>query len=144
MDLGRIKDFKLDLLYEDGTNTGAVISSYKPPRPAYFRKGIRTIDGYTYFQKDIKSDCIIDFTIAFQIKGKTDSETLSNINKFIKFRNRYTERFIFIDEFGTTYKGYFQNKYDLDTPIEGDIYYINLELLCNHEVSGWVKDNGKV
>ncbi|MGU9539652.1 hypothetical protein ACQX0N_11875 [Clostridium tepidum] len=144
MDLNRIKDFKLDLLYEDGTNVGGIISNYKPPRPAHFRKGIRTIDGYTYFQKDITSDCIISFSITFQIKGKDDKETESNIKKFIKFRNNYGSRFIFVDEFGTKYKGYFQNKYDIDTPIEGDIYYIGLEMLCNHEVSGWVKDNGKV
>nr|WP_243464739.1 hypothetical protein [Clostridium botulinum] len=29
MDLNRIKDFKVDLLYEDGKNTGGVITNYK-------------------------------------------------------------------------------------------------------------------
>ncbi|HCL4548931.1 hypothetical protein EXM36_07815 [Clostridium botulinum] len=144
MDLNRIKDFKVDLLYEDGKNTGGVITNYKPPRPAYFRKGIRTVQGYTYFEKNIKSDCIIEFTVVFNIKGENDEETQSNITKFLDFRKNYSGRFIFVDEFGIQYKGYLQNKFEIDTPIEGDIYYINLELLCNHEASGWVKDNGKV
>lgn len=29
MDLNRIKDFKVDLLYEDEKNTGGVITNYK-------------------------------------------------------------------------------------------------------------------
>lgn len=144
MDLNRIKDFKTELLYANGINVGGTISSYKPPRPTNFRKGTRVIHGYTYFQNNSTSDCIIDFTIAFNIKGRTEAETEENISKFLKFRNKYSERFIFIDEFGVIYKGYLQNKYDIVTPVEGDIYYIGLELLCNHDVSGWVKDNDKV
>ncbi|NFH48306.1 hypothetical protein FC976_14040, partial [Clostridium sporogenes] len=70
--------------------------------------------------------------------------TQSNITKFLNFRKNYSGKFIFVDEFGIQYKGYLQNKFEIDTPIEGDIYYINLELLCNHEASGWVKDNGKM
>ncbi|WP_142415490.1 hypothetical protein [Clostridium culturomicum] len=144
MDLDRIKDFKIDLLYEDGSNAGGEITNYKPPRPTHFRKGTKAIHGYTYFQNNSTSDCVIDFTIVFQIKGESGQETKSNIEKFLKFRNSYKERFTLIDEFGIKYKGYIQNKYELDTPIEGDIYYISIELLCNHDVSGWVSDNAKV
>ncbi|MBC2579998.1 hypothetical protein [Clostridium sp. DJ247] len=141
MDISRLKDFQIDLLYEDGSETGGVINNYKPPKPAYFRKGTRTIGGYTQFQNNTASDCIIDFTIVFQIKGNTDIETVANAQKYMKFIQNYANRFILINEFGIVYKGYIQNKFDLNTPIEGDIYYIDVELLCNHSVTGWVSDD---
>jgi hypothetical protein len=140
MDISNLADFKVQLQYSDGADTGGVISSYKPPRPAYFRKAVRTISGYSQFQDNVASDCIIEFTIAFQIKGDTDAETLANAQKYYNFANRFSERFILINELGVTYKGYFQEKYDLETPIEGDIYYIATQMLCNHPISGWVRD----
>ncbi|WPC42966.1 hypothetical protein [Clostridium sp. JS66] len=140
MDISRLKDFVVELFYDDGTETGGIISNYKPPRPAYFRKGVRTISGYTQFQDNVKSDCIIEFMISFQIKGNTDVETEANAQKYMKFIQKYSQRFILKNEFGIIYKGYIQNKFDLNTPIEGDIYYINVEMLCNHDISGWVSD----
>lgn len=137
----RLEGFNIQFLYSDGSDTGAVITNYKPPRPAYFRKGIRTISGYTQFQENVKSDCIVEFTAAFQIKGETDAETQSNAQKYLTFLTRCTERFTLINELGVTYKGYIQEKFDPDTPIEGDIYYISTELLCNHDISGWVSDD---
>ncbi|AKA70129.1 hypothetical protein [Clostridium scatologenes] len=144
MDITRLKDFKVELFYEDGIETGGIISSYKPPHPAYFRKGVRTISGYTQFQDNIKTDCIIEFTISFQIKGENDTETETNAKKYLDFIERYSKRFILKNEFGIIYKGYIQNKFDLSTPIEGDIYYINVEMLCNHDISGWVSDSNGI
>lgn len=141
MDIPRLEGFNIQFLYSDGTDTGAIITNYKPPRPAYFRKGIRTISGYTQFQENVKSDCIIEFTAAFQIKGNTDAETQANAQKYLNFLSRCTERFTLINELGVTYKGYIQEKFDPDTPIEGDIYYISTQLLCNHDISGWVSDD---
>lgn len=140
MDITRLKAFNIDLKYIDGADTGGVITNYKPPRPAYFRKAVRTISGYTKFQDNVKSDCIIEFTVAFQIKGETDEETQENASKYLEFVKRYSERFILINEFGVTYKGYLQDKFEPETPVEGDIYYIATQMLCNHDVSGWVSD----
>ena len=56
-----------------------------------------------------------------------ETHTLEQIKRFKEFRNKYIERFIFIDEFGTEYRGYFQGNFDIDTPIEGDIYYMSIE-----------------
>ncbi|MEY7998602.1 hypothetical protein AB8U03_00050 [Clostridium sp. Mt-5] len=141
MDISRLNGFNVQFLYSDGIDTGSVITNYKPPRPAYFRKGIRTISGYTQFQENIKSDCIVECTLSFQIKGDTDAETQANAQKYLTFLSRCTERFTLINEFGVTYKGYIQEKFDPDTPIEGDIYYIAIQLLCNHDISGWVSDD---
>lgn len=140
-----LEEFKQSLLYDnDGSDTGASITNYKPPRPPYFRKGTRTIGGYTQFQDEICSDCIIEFTAVFPIKGDYDAQTEENIDKFLKFRKNYSQRFRFIDEFGTVFKGYIQDKFDIDTPVEGDIYYISISLLCNHDVSGWTSDDSSL
>lgn len=124
-------DFNLILKYDNGTNTGAIITNYRSPVPVTLRKGNKSLTGYTVFQKPIKSDTVIKFSIAFEIH--TDEQK----NAFKEFRNRYTERFIFIDEFGVEYRGYFQGNFDLTTPIEGDIYYMNCELLCPCPITGW-------
>lgn len=140
MDSNRLKNFDVNINYKEGSDIGGVVSSYKPPRPAYFRKAVRTISGYTQFQDNIHSDCIIELTIAFQIRGDTPEETQLNANSYLEFVKRYSERFTLINEFGITYKGYFQDKFEPETPIEGDIYYISTQMLCNHDVSGWVSD----
>ena len=144
MDSTRLKNFDVNVNYIDGSAIGGVVSSYKPPRPAYFRKVVRTISGYSQFQDNICSDCIIELTLAFQIKGDTPEETQANALKYLEFVSRYSERFIFTNEFGILYKGYFQDKFEPDTPIEGDIYYISTQMLCNHSVTGWVSDSSGV
>lgn len=141
----RLKDFQCNLMYENEEETGAIITNYTPAIPVVLRPCVKTVHGFSYFQNSKKqSDCKIKFQAAFQIKGETEEETKNNINKFLKFRNSYQDRFIFKDEFGTLYKGYFQGTYNIDTKIEGDIYYFSLELLCNHDISGWKKDNDKL
>lgn len=137
----RLEEFNIQLLYDDGTDTGAIITNYKPPYPAYYRKGVRTISGYTQFQQNFKSDCIIECTLAFQVKGETDEETQNNVETYLMFLNRYFERLTLINEFDVTYKGYIQEQFEPSTPVEGDIYYIAIHLLCNHDVSGWVSDD---
>lgn len=144
MDISRLKEFNIQLLYSDGADTGAAITNYKPPRPAYFRKAVRTVSGYSQFQDNVKSDCIVEFTVAFQIKGDTDAKTQINAQKYLEFVRRYSERLTLVNEFGVTYKGYLQEKFDLDTTIEGDIYYIATQMLCNHDVSGWTGDTDAV
>lgn len=131
-------DFNLQLKYDNGINTGAIITNYKPPVPTQMRKGNKSLTGYTVFQLPVKSDTLIKFSVAFE------THTLEQIKRFKEFRNKYTERFIFIDEFGTEYRGYFQGNFDIDTPIEGDIYYISIEMLCPCPITGWEKglDNG--
>lgn len=129
-------EFNLTLKYDDGINTGAIITNYKPPVPVTLRKGNKSLTGYTVFQDPIKSDTLIKFSVAFE------THTPEQINRFKEFRNRYTERFIFIDEFGTEYRGYFQGNFDLGTPIEGDIYYMSCELLCPCGIVGWSDSNG--
>ena len=131
-------DFNLQLKYDNGTDTGAVITNYKPPVPVTLRKGNKSLTGYTVFQDAVKSDTLIKFSVAFE------TNTQQAINRFKEFRNRYTERFIFIDEFGTEYRGYFQGNFDLDTPIEGDIYYMSCELLCPCPITGWNGDSNEL
>ncbi|BFN04377.1 hypothetical protein [Clostridium tetani] len=80
----------------------------------------------------------IKFSVAFE------THTPEQIAKFKEFRNRYNERFIFIDEFGTEYRGYFQGNFDIDTPIEGDIYYMSCELICPCGIEGWNGDSNEL
>lgn len=145
MDLNRLKIFKCNLLYENGEETGAIITNYTPAVPVSLRPCVKTVHGFSYFQNNKKqSDCKIKFQAAFQVRGLSENETRDNINKLLQFRRSYQDRFIFKDEFGILYKGYFNSNYEITTPIEGDIYYFSLELLCNHDVAGWVKDNEKI
>ncbi|MGY0372471.1 hypothetical protein [Clostridium sp. JNZ J1-5] len=114
-----------------GTEVQGVITNYKPPVPVLNNKGNKVLLGYTHFQEGIKADTNIKFSIAFDINTEIDKEN------FKEFRSKYNEYFYFKDEFNTIYKGKFVNTYDIDMPIEGDIYYIGLELLCGHDISGY-------
>ncbi|MBU3208515.1 hypothetical protein KPL28_02560 [Clostridium algidicarnis] len=124
-------NFNLQLKYDNGIDTGAIMTNYKPPVPIQMRKGNKSLRGHTVFQDPIKSDTLIKFSVAFE------THTPGQIIKFKEFRNKYNERFIFVDEFGTEYRGYFQGSFDLNTPIEGDIYYMGCELLCPCAIDGW-------
>jgi len=44
--------------------------------------------------------------------------------------------FTFIDEWNYIYTGRIQDNMSMDMPIEGDIYYVGVEMICNCEVSG--------
>lgn len=128
-------NFNLSLKYDNGIDTGGTITNYKPPVPVDLRKGNKSLRGYTIFQDAILSDTLIKFSIAFE------THTKEEIEKFKLFRSKYSERFIFFDEFGTEFRGYFQGKIDIDTPIEGDIYYISVEMLCPCGLAGWKGEN---
>ena len=116
-----------------GAEVKGIITNYKPPAPAINNKGNRVLLGYTHFQDGIKADTQIKFSIAF------DMNTEEDIKNFKEFRSRYNEYFYFMDEFNIIYKGKFVNTYDIEMPIEGDIYYISLELLCGHDITGYVE-----
>lgn len=125
---------KLYFSNEDGTKgieVQAVVANYKPPAPILNNKGNKVLLGYTHFQQELKSDTKIKFSIVFDINTQED------INNFKEFRSKYNEYFYFIDELETLYKGKFINEYNIETPIEGEIYYISLELLCGHDISGY-------
>nr|KEH90491.1 hypothetical protein Z963_p0048 [Clostridium botulinum C/D str. It1] len=117
--------------YDNGIDTGGTVTNYKPPVPVDLRKGNKSLHGYTIFQDAIATDTLIKFSIAFE------THTKEEIDKFKLFRSKYSERFIFLDEFGTEFRGYLQGKIEIDTPIEGDIYYISLEMLCPCGIDGW-------
>lgn len=144
MDLSRRRNFLVELFYEDMSPTGGYIIDYKPPKPTSFRKGVKAIHGYTYFQEDVFSDCEIGFTIVFQIDDESEVEVTKNIDKYIKFIKNYGSRFVLKDEFGRLFKGHFQGEFNVETPVEGDVYHISVKMLCNHEITGWVKDNEKL
>ncbi|KEI12796.1 hypothetical protein FDJ70_07560 [Clostridium botulinum] len=114
-----------------GNNVGGVITKYKPPAPKLEVKSNKVLLGYTHFQEEIKSDTVIKFSIAFDISSEVDKL------KYLKFIRSYNQYFYFVDEFGVKFKGKFVNTFDTDMPIEGEIYYISLEMLCPHSVEGF-------
>lgn len=128
-------DFNLSLKYENGIDCGGTITNYKPPVPVSLRKGNQSLHGHTIFQDPIDSDTLIAFSIAFE------THTEEQIKTFKLFRSKFSERFIFLDEFKTEYRGYLQGKIGINTPIEGDIYYMSLEMLCPCGIEGWKGDN---
>ncbi|MCB2300399.1 hypothetical protein [Clostridium tagluense] len=115
-----------------GAEVPGTITNYKPPAPVLDTKGNKVLLGYTHFQDGIKSDTIIKFTIVFDINS------IEDVNNFKKFRSKYNEFFYFVDELKTLYKGRLTGAYEIDSPIEGDIYYIGLEMLCGHDIMGCV------
>lgn len=114
-----------------GGNVGGVITNYKPPVPKLDVKGNKVLLGYTHFQEGIKSDTTIRFSIVFDINSEEDKL------KYLKFIRSYNQYFYFIDEFGIKFKGKFISTFDPDMPIEGEIYYISLEMLCPHDIAGF-------
>lgn len=118
------------LFYEDGSEVNGVITNYKPPIPSFRIIKNKPIKGNTRFQTlKGKNDTKIKFSVAFNI---IDSGTAS----YKKFMSHYGDLFQFIDEWGDTYTGRIETNLDIDMPIEADIYYISVEMLCNCEVTG--------
>lgn len=138
MDLNRLKEFNIDFKYDDGSNVGGIVCKYKPPIPASLRQGNKSLHGYTIFQDKSKSDTKIKFSVAFETK------TEEQIDNFLKFRTNFNERFVLIDEFRIEFRGYLSGNLDIDTPIEGDIYYISLEMLCPCGLDGWKGENNEL
>ena len=135
MDLDRVKNFNIDFKYDDGSNVGGIVCKYKPPVPTNLRQGNKALHGNTIFQDKNKSDTKIKFSVAFETKKE------DQINNFLKFRTKFQERFIVVDEFGIEFRGYLSGNLDIDTPIEGDIYYVSLEMICPCGLDGWEGDS---
>ncbi|EKQ52750.1 MULTISPECIES: hypothetical protein [unclassified Clostridium] len=118
------------LFYEDGSEVNGVVTNYKPPLPSFNTIKNKPLKGNTRFQTiNGKNDTKIRFTLAFNIIdcGK---------DSYKKFLIHYGDLFKFKDEWGYTYTGRLEPSMDIDMPIEADIYYIAVEMLCNCEVSG--------
>ena len=122
--------YDLKLYYEDGTEVNGVITNYKPPLPSFKVIKNKPLKGNTRFQKiNGQNDARIKFSVVFDI-----SECGSSA--YIKFMNHYHDLFKFVDEWGRYYTGHLETGIDIDMPIEGEIYYIGVEMHCNCEVSG--------
>lgn len=123
-------EYNLKLFYEDGSEVNGVITNYKPPLPSFKLIKNKPLKGNTRFQTiNGKNDAVIKFSVAFDISECGQDE-------YKKFMAHYKDLFKFEDEWGRSYTGRFQTNMDMDMPIEGEIYYIGVELLCNCEVSG--------
>ena len=118
------------LYFEDGSLVEGVITNYTPPIPIINLIKHKPLKGNTHFQKiKGKSETQIKFSLAFSIKdcGKP---------AYKKFLSHHYDLFSFHDEDGLIYTGRIVNDPSNDMPVEGDIYYVGVELLCNCEVSG--------
>ncbi|KEI05684.1 hypothetical protein G8V03_12155 [Clostridium botulinum D/C] len=131
MDYREPKLYYSDENGEKSVQVQCIVTNYKPPVPILNTVGNKPLLGFTHFQDELKSDTKINFSIAFDINTQQD------IDNFKEFRIRYSEYFYFVDELNTIYKGKLVNEYNIDMPIEGDIYYVQLELLCGHDISGY-------
>jgi hypothetical protein len=118
------------LFYEDNSQVDCVITNYTPPTPVIKLIKNKPLKGNTHFQKiKGKNDTQIKFSVAFNIKecGRP---------AYRKFLTHYHDLFIFVDEDGINYSGMIDGNLSTDMPIEGDIYYIGITLICNCEVVG--------
>lgn len=118
------------LYFEDGSQVDCVITNYTPPTPVTNLIKHKPLKGNTHFQKiKGKSDTQIKFSAAFSIRecGKAS---------YRNFLQHHSDLFSFYDEDNVHYTGRISNNINNDMPIEGDIYYVGIELLCNCEVTG--------
>lgn len=121
----------LTLKYEDGSEVMAVITNYTPAVPSFKIIKNKPLKGNTHFQKIRgKNDTKIKFSVVFDIAN----HGRDSYKKFMLHIG--TDLFTFIDEWNYTYTGMLQESVSMDMPIEGDIYYVGVEMLCNCEVSG--------
>lgn len=113
------------LYYADsGDEVPCTITNYKPPRPVIKRIANKPLSGHSRFQIVANCDTSIKFSIVFNIESQGD------INEYIRFMDNYNSAFIFQDEFNRRYAGLLEGDFDVTSPIEGDIYYISVEMLC--------------
>lgn len=118
------------IFYEDGGQVNCVITNYTPPTPIAKLIKNKPLKGNTHFQKiKGKNDTRIKCSVVFNIKECTKAE-------YRKFLVHYYDLFTFVDEDNISYTGRISTELSTDMPIEGDIYYIAIELLCNCEVTG--------
>jgi len=121
----------LTLKYEDGSEVIAVITNYTPALPSFKLIKNKPLKGNTRFQSiKGKNDTKIKFSVVFDISthGK------DSYKKFLAHAG--VDLFTFIDEWNYIYTGRIQDNMSMDMPIEGDIYYVGVEMICNCEVSG--------
>ncbi|MCD3254341.1 hypothetical protein [Clostridium botulinum] len=121
-----------------GAKVGGFIFNYIPPTPVLNVKENKPLLGYTTFQNNLKSDTKINFTLYFGFNEENEELREKQIQEFLKFRSSYNEWFYFEDEFNTLLKGRITKKFDIKIPeqFEGEIYYIDVELLCPHGLEG--------
>lgn len=120
----------LTLYYEDGSEVNAVITNYTPALPFFKLIKNKPLKGSTHFQKiKGKNDTKMKFSLVFDIAthGK---------DSYKKFLLHYYDLFKFEDEWGYWYTGRLEESMSMDMPIEGDIYYVGVEMLCSCEVDG--------
>lgn len=123
-------EYNLQLYYEDGSKVNGVITNYIPPLPSFNLIKNKPLKGNTRFQMiNGKNDTKIKFSVAFDISECGEDE-------YKKFMKHYKDLFKFIDEWGSNYTGRIEPSTSMDMPIEGEIYYIGVEMLCNCEVDG--------
>jgi hypothetical protein len=121
----------LTLKYEDGTEVMAVITNYTPALPSFKTIKNKPLRGNTHFQRvSKKDDTKIKFSVVFDIA----THGVGSYRKFLAHIGK--DLFTFIDEWNYVYKGMLQENLSMDMPIEGDIYYVGVEMLCNCEVTG--------
>ncbi len=123
-------DYNEPKLYADGNLINCTITNYKPPRPVIQRIANKPLNGYSKFQIVGQCDTLITFTVVFNI------ETMDDVNAYKSFMSSYNKEFTFIDEWNKSYTGFLQGDWDMASPIEGDVYYIGVEMLCPCDVGG--------
>jgi hypothetical protein len=122
----------LTLKYEDGTEVMSVITNYTPALPSFKLIKNKPLKGNTHFQtiKNGKDDTKIKFSVVFDIANNG----VESYRKFLAHISK--DVFTFIDEWNYVYRGRLQESLTMDMPIEGDIYYVGVEMICNCEVTG--------
>ncbi|PJI07039.1 MULTISPECIES: hypothetical protein [Clostridium] len=125
-------DYNEPQLLCEGTKVNCTITDYTPPKPSIKRIANKTLNGHSKFQQVGGTDCLIDFTVVFNIED-------GNITDYKNFMASFYKEFTFIDEWGYNYTGYMQGDWQVKNPIEGDIYYIPVEMICpcNAGTAGW-------
>ena len=124
-------EYNLKLYYEDGSEVNGVITNYKPPLPSFKLIKNKPLKGNTRFQSvKGKNDTKIKFSVVFDISNHGKN----SYKKFLAHAG--VDLFTFIDEWNYIYTGRIQYNMSMNMPIEGDIYYVGVEMICNCEVSG--------
>lgn len=115
------------LYYENSVIVNGTITNYKPPVPVFKLISNKPLNGNLKFQHIGKGDTTIKFSIAFNISDCGKDE-------YKKFLRNYSKQFTFVDEWGDHYVGRLKENIEINNPIEGDIYYVSVEMICNCEI----------
>lgn len=122
-------DYNEPQLLCEGVKIDCTITVYTPPIPSVKRIVNKPLNGYSKFQAIGGTDTLIDFTVAFNIEN-------GNAADYKSFISNFNKQFTFIDEWGKQYSGYLQGDLHITNPVEGDIYYIQVQMLCPCDAGG--------